>query len=149
MFVSFGQVDIDYNIKAKFDEKNGQIDIDQIIYFKNTTENIIDTIYMNDWSNSFSNSKTPLAKRFGEEYDRSFYLSSKNKLGYTLIEYIKKDNIYFATNLEYWFGGGTNIDYPEIRIFDLYEPKPWRDSDLRITPDIEYAEQRCKFYKKQ
>ncbi len=92
MFVSFGQVDIDYNIKAKFDEKNGQIDIDQIIYFKNTTENIIDTIYMNDWSNSFSNSKTPLAKRFGEEYDRSFYLSSKNKLGYTLIEYIKKDN---------------------------------------------------------
>lgn len=64
-------------------------------------------------------------------------------------EYIKKDNIYFATNLEYWFGGGTNIDYPEIRIFDLYEPKPWRDSDLGITPDMEYAEQWCKFYKEQ
>ena len=64
-------------------------------------------------------------------------------------EYIKKDNIYFATNLEYWFGGGTNIDYPEIRIFDLYEPKPWIDSDLGITPDMEYAKQWCKFYKEQ
>ena len=36
-------------------------------------------------------------------------------------EMIREGNIYFATILEYWFAGGTNIDYPEIRIFDLYK----------------------------
>ena len=60
---------------------------------------------------------------------------------------IKKNNIYFANNLEYWFAGGTNIDYPEIRIFDLYDPSPWRTSDLGITPDMEYAKSFCIFYK--
>ena len=63
-------------------------------------------------------------------------------------EFIKKDNIYFAQNREYWFGGGAIIDNAQIRIFELYDKAPWRDSDLGITPDIEYAKQWCKFYKK-
>ena len=63
-------------------------------------------------------------------------------------EFIKKGNIYFAQNREYWFGGGAVIDNAQIRIFELYDKTPWRDSDLGITPDIEYAKQWCKFYKK-
>ena len=63
-------------------------------------------------------------------------------------EFIKKDNIYFAQNREYWFGGGAVINNAQIRIFELYDKTPWRDSDLGITPDIEYAKQWCKFYKK-
>ena len=63
-------------------------------------------------------------------------------------DFIKKDNIYFAQNREYWFGGGAVIDNAQIRIFELYDKAPWRDSDLGITPDIEYAKQWCKFYKK-
>ena len=55
-------------------------------------------------------------------------------------------NIYFANILEYWFAGGTRIDNPEIRIFDLYEPKPWRGTDLGITPDMNYANSYCDFY---
>ena len=52
-------------------------------------------------------------------------------------------NIYFANSLEYWFAGGNNIDYPEIRIFELYEPKPWRDTDIGIAPDMDYAKKYC------
>ena len=89
--ILFSQVDINYVIEAKFNEKDGQIDINQNIFFKNISDNPIETIYMNDWLNSYSSTDTPLAKRFGEEYDRSFYLSSKNKLGFTKIDYIKKD----------------------------------------------------------
>ena len=51
--------------------------------------------------------------------------------------------IYFANSLEYWFAGGNNIDYPEIRIFELYEPKPWRDTDIGIAPDMDYAKRYC------
>ena len=51
------------------------------------------------------------------------------------------------TILEYWFAGGTNIDYPEIRIFDLYERRPWRDTDIGITPDMDYANEWCTIIK--
>ena len=60
---------------------------------------------------------------------------------------IENENIYFATNLEYYLGGGTIIDNPQIRIFSLYDPSPWRDSDLGIVPNIEWANSFCNFYK--
>ena len=54
----------------------------------NNTSKALDTIYLSDWSNSYSSFKTALAQRFGEEYDRSFYLSKKSKLGYSKINHI-------------------------------------------------------------
>ena len=63
-------------------------------------------------------------------------------------EFIKQNNIYFAQNREYWFAGGAIIDNAQIRIFELYNDAPWRDSDLGITPDMEYAKEWCKFYEK-
>ena len=48
-----------------------------------------------------------------------------------------------SANAAYWFAGGNNIDYPEIRIFELYEPKPWRDTDIGIAPDMDYAKKYC------
>ena len=61
-------------------------------------------------------------------------------------EGINEMNIYFAQNLEYYLGGGTNIDNPQIRIFSLNDPTPWRDSDLGIVPNINWAKQFCEFY---
>ena len=61
-------------------------------------------------------------------------------------EGIKEENIYFATNLEYYLGGGTNIDNAQIRIFSLHDPSPWRDSDLGIVPNMESTKQWCIFY---
>ena len=62
-------------------------------------------------------------------------------------EGIKEKNIFFANNLEYYLGGGTNIDNPQIRIFSLYDPSPWRDSDLGIVPNMEWTKSFCLFYK--
>lgn len=56
-------------------------------------------------------------------------------------------NIYFANNLEYFFAGGVRSDNPEIRIFDLYEKNPWRNTDLGISPSMNYASEWCDFYK--
>ena len=61
-------------------------------------------------------------------------------------EGIKEKNIFFANNLEYYLGGGTNIDNPQIRIFSLYDPSPWRDSDLGLVPNMDWAEQFCIFF---
>ena len=61
-------------------------------------------------------------------------------------EGIKEENIYFATNLEYYLGGGVNIDNAQIRIFSLQDPSPWRDSDLGIVPNMEWTKNLCIFY---
>ena len=47
-----------------------------------------DTLYFTDWSNAHSTTKSPLAQRFVEEYDRSFFLTNKSKLGSTSISSI-------------------------------------------------------------
>ena len=61
-------------------------------------------------------------------------------------EGVKEKNIFFANNLEYYLGGGTNIDNLQIRIFSLYDPSPWRDSDLGIVPNMEWTKTFCNFY---
>ncbi|MGB2435321.1 MAG: hypothetical protein ACPIB5_04330, partial [Flavobacteriaceae bacterium] len=59
--------------------------IRQKISLENLLPNRGDTLYLTDWSNAYSSTKSPLAQRFVEEYDRSFYLSNKSKLGSTSI----------------------------------------------------------------
>ena len=61
-------------------------------------------------------------------------------------ESIKERDIYFGTNLEYYLMGGTNIEHPTIRIFNLYDSSPWDDSDLDIVPNMDHAKSRCTFY---
>ena len=95
---------------------------------------------MNIWSIFFFYEKKKIQNE-SYLYQRNFIdLASK-------CEMIQRQNIYFATTLEYWFAGGTNIDYPEIRIFDLYERRPWRDTDIGITPDMAYANEWCTIIK--
>ena len=61
---------------------------------------------------------------------------------------IENENIYFAANLEYYLGGGTKIDNPQIRIFSLNDPSPWRNSDLGIIPSMDSVKDICTFYKR-
>ena len=61
-------------------------------------------------------------------------------------EGINKKNIYFAQNREYWLGGGAIIDYAQIRVFNIYDSSPWRDSDLGIVDNMKSAEDSCEFY---
>ena len=88
-------VDYSVNISLNPDERN--IFIQQKVRLA-STESTKDTLYFNDWNNAYSSAKTPLAKRFAEEFDRRFYLAPKNRLGYTSISSIileKKDLQWF------------------------------------------------------
>ena len=85
---SFGQKDISYEIDAVIDSTGRKITIRQKIALNNLPPEMGDTLYFTDWSNAYSSTKSPLAQRFVEEYDRSFYLSNKSKLGSTSINSI-------------------------------------------------------------
>ena len=74
-------VENDFSIHLKAEEKT--LEVSQKIRLKNNTSEALNEFFFNDWSHSYSSSKSPLAQRFAEEYDRRFYLGIKSKRGET------------------------------------------------------------------
>ena len=122
---SYSQDSIDYSINASLLTEADQLIIKQKISFINQN-NSLNKIYLNDWANSYSSTKSPLADRLVEEYTRSFYLSAKSKRGYTLIS-----NIYVNGTIGKWKRNDKNLDIIEI-IFE----KPIKKGI--VTIDLSY-----------
>ncbi|OIQ22270.1 metalloprotease [Lacinutrix sp. MedPE-SW] len=80
------------DIKANFDVSTKSIHIYQTIKYLNTSNKVLDTIYLNDWSNSYSSKTTPLATRFAEEFKNTFHFAKDEDRGFTLISSIKDEN---------------------------------------------------------
>ena len=73
------------DINAAFNIKERTIQISQFISYKNESNIALDTIYLNDWSNSYSTKNTPLALRFAEEYSTKFHFAKNEERGFTSI----------------------------------------------------------------
>ena len=56
--------EIAYSIDATLNIENKSIEISQEIYFTNPGKERINILYLLDWINAYSDTKTPLAKRF-------------------------------------------------------------------------------------
>ncbi|TYA78759.1 gluzincin family metallopeptidase [Seonamhaeicola marinus] len=94
-FSVFSQNKID--LKAVFDVENRKISISQTIRYYNTSQETLDTIYLNNWGNSYSTKITPLAKRIADEYKNDFHLAKNKDRGYSVVTSIKQNGI----DLEY------------------------------------------------
>ncbi|NQX85968.1 MAG: metalloprotease [Flavobacteriaceae bacterium] len=88
-FTSFAQNKIEIN--AKFDIENDQIHIKQYVEYTNTSTDTLSTIYLNDWSNSFSTKNTPLALRFTEEFSTNFHFAKNEERGFTVLTSVLDD----------------------------------------------------------
>ncbi len=86
----FGQNKI--NIDAQFDVQKKSAKIAQTIRYQNNSNDTLTTIYLNDWSNSFSTKRTPLAARFAEEYSTKFHFATNEMRGFTNITSIKDEH---------------------------------------------------------
>ena len=121
---SFSQESIDYSISASLLSETDQLIIKQKIRFLNQSD-LLENIYLNDWANSYSSTKSPLADRLVEEYARTFYLSAKSKRGNTLIS-----NIYINGIKAKWKRKQNNLDIIEINI--CKERKDFVKSPVKI-----------------
>ncbi|MEC3908701.1 metalloprotease [Tamlana sp. 2201CG12-4] len=75
-----------------FDIENKQVKISQTIQYQNTTSDKLDTIYLSDWSNSYSTKKTPLAIRMADEFKNDFHLAKNEDRGFTVITALKQND---------------------------------------------------------
>tara|TARA_B100000989_G_scaffold145587_1_gene108513 strand:+ start:5161 stop:7941 length:2781 start_codon:yes stop_codon:yes gene_type:complete len=82
-----------YNVYAFLDINNKTIEVSQKMKFKNTSNIDLEEIFLEDWSNSYINNETKLAKRISDEYSRSFTFAKKRQRGFTTVNEIKSNNI--------------------------------------------------------
>jgi hypothetical protein len=80
------------DINAVFDVNVNQIHITQSITYRNSTNDTLTSIYLNDWNNSYSTKNTPLANRFSEEYIDKFHFAKNEERGYTIVTTINNIN---------------------------------------------------------
>ena len=79
-------------INAEIDPESKTVTIAQELVYQNTSIDTLQTIYLHDWINSYSNKSTALAKRFEEEFTTKFHLAKDRQRGYTEIAEIKDDS---------------------------------------------------------
>jgi len=84
-----GQNSID--LRAVFNIEKKQIGVSQTIIYQNTSNDTLETIYLNNWDNSYATKKTPLATRMADEYKTEFHFAKNEDRGYSLITSIKQN----------------------------------------------------------
>ena len=117
----------EYSIKAEFDIVNKKIKIKQNLLFFNKYDVELNYLILNDWANSYSNSKSNLGNRLSEEYALAFQRSTKSQRGSTVIKKIYKNNYNFDFSRP-----KNNIDLIKINLV-----KPLKKGDS-ISFDINY-----------
>lgn len=121
-FVSKAQEPVSYSLSVALSVEKKEVSVVQKIRLDRAVIKS-DTLYFNDWNHAYSSAKTPLAKRFAEEFDRSFYLSGKNRLGLTKIEEIRFNNSPLI-----WF---RCQEHPDI--IGIVLPESWRGDVLPLN----------------
>ncbi|SDH91531.1 hypothetical protein SAMN04489796_105152 [Winogradskyella thalassocola] len=103
------------------------ISVAQTIVYKNETDAVLKTIYLNDWNNSYSTKSTPLAKRFEEEFSTKFHLAKNEERGFTVVTSIKNE---IETFLEF----ERLKAHPDVIKVDLENPlQPGTSYTLHLT----------------
>lgn len=104
-------------IVATLDGPTNQIRIRQHFTYHNQSDKGLSTLYFNDWNHAYSNKNTALAKRFGEEFNRSLHLAKDRERGYTTIKTIV-DNNYVGLD---WKREG-NSDFITVNLNEVLKP---------------------------
>lgn len=76
-------------VNATLSAEADNISVFQEITYHNTSNDYLEKIVLNDWNNAFSSKNSALAKRFSDEFVRSFYYASDKELGKTTIYSIR------------------------------------------------------------
>lgn len=110
----------DISIDARLNVQQETISIQQEVTFLNTAIKPLDTLYFNDWANSFASKTTPLAQRFSDSFDDSFHFEKEEDRGNTSIEEITTGGPDTRTVL-FW-QRGTTIDILKVALATPLQP---------------------------
>lgn len=103
---------------ATLQADNKTLTIKQEIIFVNQSEDTVTSIVLNDWNHAFSNTHTPLAKRFSDEFYRGFHLAKEEERGSTINLIVNNDTQQFLS----WQRTERNPDYIVVQLKEQLLP---------------------------
>lgn len=106
------------SIYAELLPEQKSLTIQQEIIFYNTGKDSLSKIILNDWNNAFSDKNTPLAKRFSDEFVRSFHLAKSYERGNTSAITIIDENKSFLD----WCRPEKHPDLIEVTLSEKIAP---------------------------
>ncbi|WP_223154756.1 metalloprotease [Aestuariibaculum sediminum] len=118
-------------LNAKFNIEKKEIIISQNIQYKNTSNDTLQSIYLNNWSNSYATKTTPLAKRIADEYRNEFHLAKNDERGFSIVTSIKSNE----TALMY-HEVKNQIDVLKVKLNSVLQPGETYSIDLEYTVQL-------------
>ena len=131
-----GQEINSYNVNASLNVDNNTIEVKQIMKFKNTSNIELNEIFLEDWSNSYINNQTMLAKRISDEYSRSFSFAQKRQRGFTTINELKGNKI------KSWNRSDSQLDIIKVELSESIKKDQSMSVELNYTiklPDSKFT----------
>ena len=131
-----GQEINSYNVNASLNVDNNTIEVKQIMKFKNTSNIELNEIFLEDWSNSYINNQTMLAKRISDEYSRSFSFAQKRQRGFTTINELKGNKI------KSWNRSVSQLDIIKVELSESIKKDQSMSVELNYTiklPDSKFT----------
>ena len=113
------------------------LEIHQTITFQNTSDKVLDTLYLYDWINAFSNKESPLAKRYAQEFVRKFHFASSLERGGTSLK-----SLSVASRLTSWDYANGQPDIIQVILNEPLLPDSSLDINLEYTlliPDQKFT----------
>lgn len=74
------------SMKVFLDDTSNELKIQEKITYYNTSNTTLTSIFLHDWANSFKDRKTPLSKRFIDDYKKHLYFAKAKERGNTTIK---------------------------------------------------------------
>ena len=79
------------HIKCTLDSGKDVLNIQQEIIFHNTSDSILTSIFLHNWANSYRDRKTPLFRRFIQDFKKDLYFAKEKELGSSIIQSVTVD----------------------------------------------------------
>lgn len=126
------------NVEINSEEKSAYVQ--QEITFNNQTGDTLTSIVLNDWNQAYSDKNTPLARRFSDEFVRSFHLAPDEDRGKTEnITIIDQDNLFLK-----WHRFEKHPDVIEINLRESLAPN--EKIVLKLTYRVKFPNDRFTKY---
>lgn len=105
---SWGQ-NVSMEMLVTLDADSHSFKIEQKIAFTNSSPDTLNSIYLHDWNNAFSDKNTTLGKRFLENYNKKFFFAKEEDRGKTTIH-----NITSSFETLDWERADKSVDFVQI-----------------------------------
>lgn len=116
------------------------LNVIQELTFYNQSNDTLAYIVLNDWNNAYSSKNTPLAKRFSDEFERSFHLAPEKERG-------KTDNITAIDQNQLMLTWERDENFPDVVQIRLREKLlPNQKMTIKLTYTVKIPSDKFTLY---